>query len=91
MTVRVECGPSAQGEPEPVVLWLGRRRLQVLEVVDRWFAPAMRWFKVHTEDGQLYVLRLDEHSGRWELAALTRQADAPNSAHPASRGPRMSH
>ena len=73
MQIRVECQAGHGDEPEPVVFWLGRRRLAVLEIVDRWFAPTRRWFKVDADDGQLYVLRHDEASGTWELAALTRR------------------
>jgi len=38
-------------------------------VVDRWFAPSQRWFKVDAGDGNRYVLRHDEASGEWEIAA----------------------
>ncbi|MET0165775.1 MAG: hypothetical protein ABW318_12345 [Vicinamibacterales bacterium] len=43
-------------------------------VVDRWFAPAQRWFKVDADDGSLYVLRHDEPSGVWEIVAFRRTA-----------------
>jgi hypothetical protein len=91
MALRVEDHPGDHGDPEPVALWLGDRRLQVLEVVDRWFAPAMRWFRVHAEDGQLYVLRLDETTRRWELAALTRQVAPVDGLELTPRGPHISH
>ena len=55
------------------MFWLGARRLEVRAIVDRWFAPTQRWFKVDAEDGQLYVLRHDETRDEWELVALTRQ------------------
>ena len=74
MQIRVECCAGYRGEQEPVAFWLGARRLGVRAVVDRWFAPTQRWFKVDAEDGQLYVLRHDETRGDWELVALTRQA-----------------
>jgi hypothetical protein len=45
----------------------------VREVVDRWFAPTQRWFRVDADDEQLYVLRHDQDTGEWELAALTRR------------------
>jgi hypothetical protein len=55
------------------VFWLGERRVGVCSIVDRWYSPTQRWFKVEAEDGQLYVLRHDEAGGEWELAALTRR------------------
>jgi hypothetical protein len=72
MTIRVECYAGYRGEQEPLAFWLGERRLAVRGIVDRWFAPTQRWFKVDADDGQLYVLRHDEQAGEWELAALTR-------------------
>ena len=69
----MQCGTGCRGEPEPTVFWLGERRVAVRGIVDRWFAPTQRWFKVDAEDSQLYVLRHDEPSGDWGLAALTRQ------------------
>jgi hypothetical protein len=46
----------------------------VREVVDRWFAPAQRWFRVDADDGNMYVLRHDEDSGDWEVAAYRQGA-----------------
>jgi hypothetical protein len=73
MALRVEASTGPNGDPEPTVVWFGARRVGVRAVVDRWFAPATRWFRVDGDDGQLYVLRHDEASGEWELAALTRR------------------
>jgi len=69
MAIRVECYAGYRGEQEPRAFWLGARRLEVRAVVDRWFAPSQRWFKVDAGDGNLYVLRHDEASGEWEIAA----------------------
>ena len=74
MTIRVECYAGYRGEQEPIAFWLGERRLGVRAIVDRWFAPDQRWFKVDADDGHVYVLRHDETEGTWELAAFTRGA-----------------
>lgn len=71
MAIRVECCAGYGGEQEPAAFWLGARRLAVREIVDRWFAPQSRWFKVAADDGDLYILRHDETSDAWELAAYT--------------------
>lgn len=73
MAIRVECYAGYRGEQEPTAFWLGERRVAVREIVDRWFGPSQRWFRVHGDDRDLYVLRHDETSGEWELAAFTRQ------------------
>ena len=60
MALRVECSAGLAGEPEPSVVWFGARRVGVRAVVDRWFAPDKRWFRVDADDEQLYVLRHDQ-------------------------------
>lgn len=67
--VRVECTPNDQGELDPTTVWFGPRRVVVNAVTDRWYASAQRWWKVETDEGA-YILRLDEASGAWELAAV---------------------
>ena len=71
MAIRVESYAGYRGEQEPRAFWLGERRIEVLEVVDRWIGPDQRWFRVRADDGHLYILRHDEQPGTWELAAFT--------------------
>lgn len=72
MPTRVECYAGYRGEQEPTAFWLGGRRVAVRAIVDRWFAPTQRWFKVDAEDGDVYVLRHDEGTHEWEIAAYRR-------------------
>ncbi len=72
--IRVESCAGYRGDQEPIAFWLGERRIGVRAIVDRWFAPNQRWFKVDADDGHAYVLRHDETEGTWELAAFTRGA-----------------
>ena len=71
MDIHVEYQAGLGGEPEPGVVWFGARRLVVLAIVDRWYGTRRRWWKLQTEDG-LYVLRREDGSGEWELAAVAR-------------------
>lgn len=73
MTIRVESYAGYRGEQEPVAFYLGERRVEVLDIVDRWTDPHRRWFKCLADDGHSYVLRHDEQSGEWDIAAFTRQ------------------
>jgi hypothetical protein len=72
MSLRVECYAGYRGDQEPVAFWLGDRRLGVRTIVDRWFAPAKRWFRVEADDDDVYVLRHDEATDVWDLAAYRR-------------------
>jgi hypothetical protein len=71
MPIRVECYAGYRAEQEPLAFWCGERRLEVRATVDRWVAPTQRWFKVDADDGHTYVLRHDEQSNEWEIAAFT--------------------
>jgi hypothetical protein len=81
MSIPVECYAGYRGEQEPRAFWLGERRIEVNAVIDRWYAPSQRWFKVAADDGDTYILRHDEMSGEWELAAFT-SAASPGSPSP---------
>lgn len=67
--LRVETSRTESGADEPCVIWFGARRVEVLAIVDRWYAPEHRWWKARTGEGD-YILRLHEPSGAWELAAV---------------------
>jgi len=71
MEIRVEYQPGLAGEPEPALVWFGSRRLTVHAILDRWYGTGRRWWKLQTDDGP-YVLRRDDASGQWELAAVPR-------------------
>ncbi|WP_041674926.1 hypothetical protein [Ramlibacter tataouinensis] len=72
MHLRVDCQPQrGSAEAEPSVIWFGSRRVPVLCVVDRWWGPTRRWWKVQTGEGA-YVLRLEQDTGEWTLAAVVR-------------------
>ena len=72
MDLRVECAVGPSAELEPSVVWFGSRRVVVRSIIDRWYGSGHGWWKVDTEDG-LYVLRREDSSGAWELAAVVRE------------------
>jgi hypothetical protein len=67
MEIRGDCYAGHRGEEEPRRFEAGARRVEVVEVVDRWLAPDHRYFKVRGDDGAIYLLRHDEARQRWEL------------------------
>jgi hypothetical protein len=56
-----------QGEQEPRAFHFDGVRLEVLDIADRWYDPAGRYFKVRASDGALYLLRCDAESLEWQL------------------------
>lgn len=71
MEIHVEYEAGFAGDPEPAVVWFGSRRLAVRAIVDRWWGPGHRWWKLETDDG-FYILRRENESGQWDLAAVPR-------------------
>jgi hypothetical protein len=82
LSVDVECYAGYRGEETPRWFALAGARIEIADVVDRWLAPDHRYFKVRGGDGDLYILRHDIASGRWELTFFRRGAKgaAPPSA-----------
>lgn len=77
MRIQVECYAGYRGEQEPRAFSLGERRLQVVSLLDRWLAPAHRYFKVAASDGNTYILRHDETREEWELGAFRQGVERP--------------
>ncbi len=67
LAIRVECYAGHRGEETPRRLWLGDRAVEVVEILDRWLAPDHRYFKVRGDDGNVYILRHDPGTDRWEM------------------------
>jgi hypothetical protein len=56
MRLRVECYAGHHGDETPRALAIGGRRIEIIEILDRWLAPAYRYFKLRGEDRDTYVL-----------------------------------
>jgi hypothetical protein len=72
MDLKVDCYAGYRGEETPRSLELGHRRVDVVEVIDRWFGEDHRYFKLRGDDGAVYLLRHDEPADRWELTMFQR-------------------
>jgi len=69
MTLRVECYAGRKADERPLRFQLGEREYRVQEVLDQWYGPDDTFFKVRTDDGNLYILRR-QHTGEWNLEAF---------------------
>ena len=83
MRIRVECYAGYRGEETPRRFWLGAKKIEVQDVLDRWMAPDHRYFKVLGHDQAVYILRHDAISWDWDLT-FYQQAGTPND--PAASG-----
>jgi hypothetical protein len=65
--ISVDCYAGYRGEETPLRFRLGKRLIEIAEVVDRWLAPDHRYFKVRTSEGEMYIIRNDTTTGVWQL------------------------
>jgi hypothetical protein len=70
MNVKVYCYAGYRGEETPRGIEIDGRRVEVVEVIDRWLGPDHRYFKVRGDDGTVYLVRHDESADLWELERL---------------------
>lgn len=63
----MECYAGYRGEEEPRRFWLGERAVAVEDVIDRWYEPEHRYYKVQGDDRGVYILRHDFESDHWDL------------------------
>ncbi|MFA5529134.1 MAG: hypothetical protein WDA11_00560 [Thiohalomonadaceae bacterium] len=67
LALTVECHAGHGGEETPHRLRIGARVIEVMEVVDRWYEPAHRYFKLRGSDGGLYIVHHDDRTDTWQL------------------------
>ena len=73
MRVQVESFADHRGVETPIRLHLHGRTVDIVESDDQWPGADYRYFKVRGDDGNVYILRLDEPSGEWELTMFQRR------------------
>lgn len=67
LVLSVECDAGANGEREPQAFSMGKRRVVVDEIIDRWLATDHQYFKVRADGEGTYILRYDANRVLWEL------------------------
>lgn len=71
-TISVDCYAGYRGEETPRSFLLRERKIEVVEVIDRWLAPDHRYFKVRGDDGSTYIIRHDVVRDQWQLTLFDR-------------------
>jgi hypothetical protein len=65
--IQVSSYAGYRADERPTGFVLGERFLVVREVIDRWYGPDRRYFKVAADDGNIFIIAHDEAGNRWEL------------------------
>jgi hypothetical protein len=70
--VQVDGYSGYKANERPVVFTFQGRRLEILEILDRWYeggmtpeAAVVDYYKVKTDDGNMFILRYETQSGQW--------------------------
>ena len=65
--IRVECYAGYRADEEPRCFYIGKRKITINAIIDRWLHPKHRYFKVRGDDDGIYILRNDVNSDMWEM------------------------
>jgi hypothetical protein len=65
--VRVQIEPHTGLTAAPRSLHRGKRRIEIIEIIDQWYGPGYRYVKVRGHDRSVCILRFDEIGDQWEL------------------------
>jgi len=75
MKVRVICYEGYRSEETPRAFFLGARRIEVADIIDRWRGEDLEYVKLRGSDGALYILRYAAERDEWEIHLM--EAPAP--------------
>ncbi len=75
MTLKVECYSGYKGEERPVRFQLDGQDHVVEEVLEQWHSPDATYFRVRSDDGNVYVLRhsVSPQEDVWTLESFRRR------------------
>lgn len=66
-SIRVECDSGCRPDESPRRFYLGNRKIEIDEIVDRWFGHDHVYFKVRGDDDCIYILHHAQAEYRWTL------------------------
>ena len=79
--IEVECYAGYKGEETPRAFVYQEKRYEIVEVLDRWYEGSLDpkdlrhdYFKVKTEDGDIFLIR---HTPRFQAWTLCRKVPVP--------------
>lgn len=74
MKVRVVCHEGYRAQETPRAFFLGKRRLEVDAIHDRWRGEDHEYVKLSASDGNRYILRYDHSADEWEITLMEASA-----------------
>ena len=68
--VTIQTYSGYKSDERPTSFMVGRERLRVLQILDRWYSPDATCFKVVANNSRAYLLRHTLNLDQWELDAV---------------------
>ena len=65
----MDCYSGRTADERPIRFRMDGHEYMVDEVLDQWYGPQDTFFKVHADDGNLYILRRETSTPRWSVAS----------------------
>ena len=65
--VKVDCYAGYKANQRPYAVSLGKKKIMVIEIIDQWYGPDHTYFKVLTDDANVYILRYSEAHDVWNV------------------------
>ena len=67
MIVQVQCYAGRRPDERPVRFQIGDRDYMVDEIVEQWYGMDNSFYRVHADDGKVYLLRHHASDGTWHI------------------------
>lgn len=67
VSIKVQTYSGYKADERPVSFTVANRRFEVREILDQWQGMDHTYFKLITDDGNLYIIRHDKESDEWEM------------------------
>jgi hypothetical protein len=68
--VRVICYEGYKARETPRTFYIRDRRIEVVDVLDRWLGEDHEYVKLMGSDGSRYILRYDHGGDSWEITLM---------------------
>ncbi len=70
--VKVEAYSGYKANERPISFILEKRKLRVVEIIDRWYGVEHDYFKIMADDGGVYLLKWHRLLDLWFLVKVIR-------------------
>lgn len=67
LKIMVNCYSGYMFNERPTSFIIGKNKLNVEEIIDRWYGPEYSYFKIRASDKNIYILKYNERKDKWEL------------------------